>query len=327
MTLDDSGSYSGSLVADLDLNGQEDVTLLPFDEALPKVFVGEMTGQTYAERGFPLGFSPGATSGGVAADFNGDKDVDFFLGRDTSDKFFFKNTRPDGSDPVSSSQNWIRFNLETLGNCNESLIGTTVIVSSGVDQWMQTVDGGSGRGGQRANELHFGLGSVTGPVDVDIIWPVSAPYSQTGLSLNTIHTIVDDAIPEISGTSVRFAHDPFPGGADWVFTWTTPERGSEELDEVELDFGSYVPGDYCWFMANTTLSWGDPDVEISIFPLVTGGWGHKVIWRDKPCFARQVCDFQFKVRSSVGIEQAQESNWFDFGEFDVCIKKLPGLGN
>jgi hypothetical protein len=322
VTLDSDRAWSGAVVADYNQDGQDDVVLLPAS-ALPAMFVGDPANPSmYQDLAFPLGLSLGSTSGGIAADFNDDYDLDLYLGRANTDPFLYKNTRPDDTEnPIAGEQNWIRFNLSTLGNCNASLIGTRVTVSDGSSQWLQTVDGGSGRGGQRSNELHFGVGSSQGPFSVTVEWPVSSPTDTSGLAVNTMHTLADNAVPTINDPSLNFSHEPYPGGADWVFTWTTNERGSEWLDEVELDFGSYLPGDYCYLGPDVTLSWGDPDVAISIVPGANGDWNHTLVWSGQPCLGQQVCNFQFKVRSSVANGTTQESNWATFGEFGVCITK------
>ncbi|MCP4293011.1 MAG: CRTAC1 family protein [bacterium] len=322
LDLPEERGWAGAVVADYDQNGQDDLVLLP-KNGHPALFMGKYESiNSYSEQAYPLGLRDGATSGGFAADFNNDNDPDLYFGRENTDDFLYRNVRVDGTDdPSLSNQNWIRFNLETLGNCNASLIGTQVIVQAGGKQWLQTVDGGSGRGGQSSNELHFGLGNVTGPANVTVNWPTSSAATFTGLSINSTHDLIDDAIPTFHSGAERFSHEPFPEGADWVFAWNTAERGSEELDEVDLDFGSYSPGEYCYVMPNITLHYGDPDVEISIYPLASGGWGHKLVWQNQSCLGEQICDFQFRARSSVGAQPPIEGPWVDFGEFDVCITK------
>lgn len=322
VVLESDRTWTGAIVPDLNQDGQDDVVLLP-EAGMPEMHIGDPADESsYTELAYPLGVRDGSASGGLAADFNSDGDVDLYLGRENTDEFLYKNRRVDDEEnPTVGQQNWISFTLETEGNCNSSLIGTRVTVSDGSSQWQQTVDGGSGRGGQRSNELHFGVGSSNGPFDVTVDWPVSSQEVFTGLTVNTDHTLTDDAVPTINQPSIQFSHEPYPGGADWVFSWSTNERGSEELDEVDLDFGTYLPGDYCYQGPNLTLGWGDPDVEITIVPGNLGTWNHTLVWSGQLCLGEEICNFQFKARSSVGVQTPQESSWVDFGEFDVCVSK------
>ena len=130
-----------------------------------------------------------------------------------------------------------------MGNSNASLIGARVTVNDGAQQWIQTVDGGSGRGGQCSNELHFGLGDATGTVDVILDWPGSNPpnpITYSSLAINTVHAIADTARPLLIVESLEFLPEPSPAGADWLFEWKTAERGSVGFDKVEIDFGDII---------------------------------------------------------------------------------------
>lgn len=325
------GQWEGASVGDLDQNGEEDIVLFPHS-GIPAVYLASpgSPSPTYRERAFTLGVkptggsTPAFTSGGAVADFNDDHDLDLYLGRPNSDQFFYRNMRQDGTSdpPGSSDQNWIEIDLATWGNSNRSLIGSKVMVEEPISgkTWSQTVDGGSGRGGQKPNQLHFGLGAETGPVDVSVEWPSGGTADTTGVSVNTQILITETTAPVVQSGGLIFSHEPFPGGADWVFEWITTNKGDITLDTVEFRYEpGHFPTSVCTIDDSRVLSWGDSDVEMIVFPAASG-WGHRVVWKGQFCSPNETCHFQFKVTS--GVEgQSDSSGWVNFGYFDACLKE------
>ena len=95
-------TWNGAVVADFNLDGQDDFVLLPRSaDVVPAAFMstgymlapefedwpaiqptGEPTTPTYRDLGYTLGIRDGRTGGGFAADLDGDHAPDLFLGRD-----------------------------------------------------------------------------------------------------------------------------------------------------------------------------------------------------------------------------------------------------
>lgn len=328
------GRWEGASVGDLDQNGEEDVVLLPHS-GIPAVFLADPNSPSmpFKERAFTLGLkptsgsSPAFTSGAMVADFNNDHDLDLYLGRPRNDQFLYRNMRQDGigDDPALLNQNWIDIDLATWGNSNSSLIGSKVTVEESATgtTWIRMVDGGSGRGGQNPNQLHFGLGDIAGPVDVYVEWPSGGSSSETGLVVNDVHLITEESVPTIYSSSLIFSHEPFPNGADWVFEWNTIHKGDIRLDQVKFQYEpGYSGTSACSIDVNRVLAWGDSDVEMSVSP-IPAGWRHRVVWKGRFCSANETCHFQFKTTSGVTGHLNSSSTWKNFGYFDTCIDEIP----
>jgi hypothetical protein len=93
----------------------------------------------------------------------GDIDNDGDLDLCTNGKLFVN----DGND-----NHWIKVKLEGDGNnVNRSAIGAQVRIQLGSRILTREVESGTGEGNQNDLTLHFGLGSQTEPVDLQIRWP------------------------------------------------------------------------------------------------------------------------------------------------------------
>jgi hypothetical protein len=298
--------WNGTLVADFDLDGQDDILLLPkTPNVAPSLFMANgysNTVPTYTDRGYTAGLRGGETNGGLAADFDGDHSYDVFMGRVKADQFLYKNV---GQAP--SSAGWLAVKLGTAGNSNGSLIGTKVVVTASGKRWTKTIDGGSGRGGQSTNELLFGLGDVTGSVGVTVKYPSHEEFTQTGVDVGTLFTDTEDSVATIA-LDKRTDHNPVfdyelqPGTADWIFKWRTRIKGDLTKDVVEVEnFMGYASDGICGVgiepQAWRTLAWGDADADFRVY---WDGlwWQHEVRWRSLPCGAN--CTYRFKVTSAVG---------------------------
>jgi len=127
----------------------------------------------------------------IAADFdNEDGDPDLYLGRhlapSANDRhFYFRNQRPDGSDHLPTDPKWVKITLAGTTS-NVLAIGARVIVDPGTGHPMeQTVDGSSGRGGQRPATLDFWVGGYQGPtIPVTVVWPNGHRQSAIGIGAN-----------------------------------------------------------------------------------------------------------------------------------------------
>jgi hypothetical protein len=332
-TLSATGRWEGASVGDLDLNGEEDIVLSPHS-GIPAVFLAEPGSPrpTYKERGFTLGVKPNTespsafTSGAVMADFNNDHDLDLYLGRPNNEEFFYRTMRQDGqADTLASlGVDWVDIDLATLGNSNRSLIGTKVLVKSNATgkEWRQVVDGGSGRGGQRANQLQFGLGNLSDDLTVTVEWPSGGSVTFPSVALNDTFLITETTVPSIISGSPVFLHEPYPTGADWVFEWTTTNKGDIQKDKVEIRYEPGYSGTRnCTINTSRVLDWGDADVEMKVYPISTG-WKHQIVWKEQFCSDNEVCHFQFRATSGVD-GNSDVSAWKNFGYFDACMDENP----
>lgn len=300
-----SGSkWTGASVADFDQDGYQDVLLMP-SQGQPELHV--VTSGGIRNLGPVASATAGSASGSVVTDFNDDGDLDLYLGRPGGGEFLYKNVRPasDNPDaPVLAVQNYLQVVLETLGSSNRSLIGTRVHVSKSSpppgqpQSYYQTVDGGSGRGGQGDARLHFGLGAYTGTVNVTVHWPSGGSKTVTGLNPATSHrvTIVEDGVPQIV-SGPYFGTEPYPGGADWNFSWITDHKGDIRLDSVEFqNLNGYGVRNSCYAGPTQTLTWQGPNVRVRIDPHPQG-WLHVLTWTGRPCVTG--CGYQFTATSGV----------------------------
>lgn len=300
-----SGSkWTGASVADFDQDGYQDVLLMP-SQGQPELHV--VTSGGIRNLGPVASATAGSASGSVVTDFNDDGDLDLYLGRPGGGEFLYKNVRPasDNPDaPVLAVQNYLQVVLETLGSSNRSLIGTRVHVSKSnpppgqPQSYYQTVDGGSGRGGQGDARLHFGLGAYTGTVNVTVHWPSGGSKTVTGLNPATNHrvTIVEDGVPQIV-SGPYFGTEPYPGGADWNFSWITDHKGDIRLDSVEFqNVNGYGVRNECYAGPTQTLTWQSPNVRVRIDPHPQG-WLHVLTWTGRPCVTG--CGYQFTATSGV----------------------------
>ena len=107
------------------------------------------------------------------ADFDNDGDLDL-----TSDARIFINQ--------GTGKNWLRVKLEANGvTVNRPAIGAQVRIDmgGGVIQTRQ-VEGGTGKGSQNEWTLHFGMGTRTAPVALEILWPGGETQLVPDVALN-----------------------------------------------------------------------------------------------------------------------------------------------
>ena len=96
---------------------------------------------------------------GAWADFDNDGDLDLLAGGT-----IYQNQ--------ATGNHWLKVALEGNGTTvNRSAIGAQVRVTAGATIRSRQVEAGTGQGNQNEMTLHFGLGSRTAPVDVEILWP------------------------------------------------------------------------------------------------------------------------------------------------------------
>ncbi|MBN2585740.1 MAG: ASPIC/UnbV domain-containing protein, partial [Candidatus Fermentibacteraceae bacterium] len=128
---------------------------------------------------------PAETSAGsrvVAADYDGDGDIDAFLATHFGNRLL----RCDGME-----NNWLVLQLTgTISNRNA--IGTVVrCMCNGVTTYAR-VDGGHGMGDYDSRAVEFGLGSSGESADIEILWPSGIVESFGGLGPGIYLDIMED---------------------------------------------------------------------------------------------------------------------------------------
>ncbi len=316
--------WSGATVADFDLDGQEDILLHPkAQDVLPRLFMAAGYGNapTYVDRSYMLGLRDGRTGGALAADFDGDHKIDLFMGRESGDQFLYRNDAQ-GTTP----NHWIGVTLRSLGNSNKSLIGTKVIVTAGTDKrWMRIIDGGSGRGGQDARPLIFGLGEVASGVNIRVEFPSGDIINPEGHEApDQVHEIIENSAPVfVAGSTPVCDYELGPGVADFIFKWRTAgNKGDITLDEVVVkNFNRYATADPCYIgigaNAEKRIGWGDQNVKIQVYR-DGAEWQHVLRWQALPCAPN--CLHSFKVKSAVGTASTPTTSFVRTTATTFCVQ-------
>ena len=284
-------TVSGVNVFDFDYNGVQDVLLLSADNAAtPKLFRGVSSGGnlSFADVTSAVGLNwAGKTGGSVLSDFNGDGDLDLYLGRAVAQSAHFFTAA--GLDPTDDAytDNWQQVQLvSNIGVPNSYRgIGAKVTVTQGANSFVRVVDGGSGRGGQSDSILEFGLPTSSAVSNIQVEWPNG--YVQNYASPATrFVTIVDDTklftITRISG-----GHQivPCTDLSRWAFSWTTSVGTNPDLDKV-----IYKIGDSDVFNGGTEVTATDAGVTHASFVKSTGAYEHNLSFV-APCALGQTVYF------------------------------------
>ena len=91
-----------------------------------------------------------------------DFDNDGYLDLTTGGKLF---RNPGGTN------HWLKVHLAGNGRANKSAIGAQVRIQLDKQVLTRQVEGATGQGNQNDLTMHFGLGSRTGPVKLEVRWP------------------------------------------------------------------------------------------------------------------------------------------------------------
>jgi hypothetical protein len=320
--------WNGATVGDFDFNGQEDILLHPRAANTSPVLLmadgySDQT-PTYSDLGYTLGLRGGATGGGVAANFDQARGIDLYLGRgdSTSTKALYHNLGG-----ASSSSSWIEVRLHPNGNSNRTLVGTKVVVESSGKRWQQVVDGGSGRGGQSANQLLFGLGDASNSVNVTVTYASGEIDTLNSMPVNTVVECFENQLPLLK-PGIKTDPEPDydielePGTTDWIFRWrTTNNKGDIKMDQVEVqNYYNYDPSGNCGVGiavgGSRFLNWGDPDTEFLVYWDGTL-WQHEVRWMALPCGLN--CEYRFRVKSGANGQSTPYSGLRTMTTSTFCV--------
>jgi hypothetical protein len=287
----DLPSLRGVVVADLDLDGMFDIMGAPDGSTdLPPVLINDLddTDKLINMSGL-YGMKAGAADGITASDFNADGDPDVYLGRiESTDAFFYENNANNDQD-----LNWVTVTLSSESKANNaSGIGAVVTVDDATNEYVQIVDGGSGRGGQQAGVLTYGLEDYAGAVEVTVKWPdgytnqTQTLIDPTGDSVS----MVDDHNPILDNNSVTFHAIVRPDDTvDWLFSWKTQYSSTGSLDTVEILTSGCS--------STTVLTPATSGVLHDITPLTDGKYLHELTWSDQSCSLG--CTITYQVGSEV----------------------------
>ena len=110
------------------------------------------------------------------ADVDNDGDLDLA----SAGHLFINNSQSNGN-------NWLKMRLEGDGmTVNRSAIGAQVRVHANGQTITRQIEGATGQGNQNDLTMHFGLGSHSGPVSVDILWPNGSQETISDVPINSL---------------------------------------------------------------------------------------------------------------------------------------------
>ncbi len=118
----------------------------------------------YADLAPQLGLAvPVPTRGIATGDSDGDGLLDFAVARQFAAPVFYHNTSP-------SDDAFLGLRLRHAEDGAPAVGAQVTVTTPDGRRFIERVDGGSGHSGKRSNEVHIGLGRVSGPVKVDLRW-------------------------------------------------------------------------------------------------------------------------------------------------------------
>ena len=247
-----------------------------------------------SEVGLGDGFFP--VQGILTNDFNGDGDLDLFLGRQEQGiGRIFQNQHIDGTDAPENNFRAIKLS-SPFGVNNTMGIGSVVRLYGGPPSALlgtQHVDGGSGRGGQAGNTLIFGMGNHSAIDSLVVHWPNGFRQMIPSLSTGSVTTVLDQSAISIVQGSVNGAYVIIPNSssADLIFQWDTDVATPWWKDEVTIQGAS------CYGQ-EIILTSDSPNVENSVSRNTDGSYHHVFKWKNQPCIP--TCIIEFTVLSGAG---------------------------
>ncbi len=144
------------------------------DEAM--AFYTRNSSGKYVNVSKQLGLAVQTPTRGIATgDTTGSGALDFAVARQWGPPAFYANTSPDEGNyldlqlyrPATGADQAAGQGLEGVGT---PAYGATVTITTPSGNQISQLDGGGGHGGFRSFDVHFGLGSYSGPVTVHLQW-------------------------------------------------------------------------------------------------------------------------------------------------------------
>ena len=125
------------------------------------------------------------------------------------------------------------------GLVNGSAIGAQVTIDvPGLGKVSRQVEGNTGQGNQNDLTLHFGLGTYSDPVDLEIFWPDGTEQTITGVAVDQLTTI---ALNAMRLELVRVA-DPGPGVPPHHRVYDVMATTKTDLGRMEMVMDAAAPG-------------------------------------------------------------------------------------
>lgn len=91
----------------------------------------------------------------------------------------------------ATGRHWLELRLKGDGRrVNRSAVGAQARLLCAGRTLTRQVEAGTGEGNQNDLTLHFGLGTVAGPLTLDILWPGGATQRVTGVTVDRLHEVV-----------------------------------------------------------------------------------------------------------------------------------------
>lgn len=290
-------------VFDLDLDGWPDIVQVGAGAESGSILLNLISDtrfdQDFVERGSEAGFSMGGAAYAMSgADFDGDGDIDFVVGRDDLAGRVMRSVSNVG---VESPENaWIKFRLIGDGEDNLAAVGARVALSApgGAPLGTQVIAADSRAGGQADPVLVFGLGDYVGDIFVHVDWPLGLEQDFS-VGASFIGSIIDVGQPigfilDESSIYATTTFDPDYGFIDWTFEWDTDRYTAREYDLVEITSANPTSCGFATMYVTGPLS--VDAVRYDVDP-VTGQvvFHHRAHVRLEDCYAN--CTYSYRVQS------------------------------
>jgi hypothetical protein len=235
----------------------------------------------------------GYSHGAISADFGnapGDSPLpDLYFGRPSSSGTFYYK----GQVAAGAGNHFVSVRLVSDADSDNSTgLGASVVVTAGMDNLVQVVDGGSMRGGQKSRDLVFGLGDYTGPLTASVFWPSGTEQDEVPLTIDELNVIslADITVDDSSVVGKYIVHAGGP--VDWEFTWDTNIMGDPAYDEVIFDIGNIST--QCQPDLSLVSLAASGDVTLTTSTKAGGGFTHVMTWKDRPCVPNCIIPFWVK---------------------------------
>lgn len=153
-------THSVPVLADFNNDGNLDLVITAVYDGRPTDFYWGKGDGSFELDTYHTGITTTNGWGAAASDFDNDGDVDVFATK------LFENTSA-----AATKQHFVQ--VRVIGNVtsNRSGIGARVFVKAGGKTYLRQIQGGSGKGGQDSQTLHFGLGSATQIDELRVVFP------------------------------------------------------------------------------------------------------------------------------------------------------------
>jgi len=162
-------THSVPALGDFDQDGNLDLIITAVYDGRPTDFYWGNGDGTFRLDAYHAGITTENGWGVSVSDFDNDGDPDFFA------HVPFVNTLS-----TASKGHWVQ--VRVIGNvdANWNALGSTVRVAAGGTTRIRHVQGGSGKGGQDSQYLHFGLSDATEVSDIEVVFPGGKTVSFPG---------------------------------------------------------------------------------------------------------------------------------------------------